>query len=68
MRAVAPKACGGAEGLLDALARPVVKLVALYGETLGSYSYLTINALNLYTLLGFNWTAPSVQPLWTAFA
>ena len=59
---------GGAEGLLDALARPVVKLVALYGETLGSYSYLTINALNLYTLLGFNWVATSTQPLWTVFA
>ena len=59
---------GGADGWIDALTRPVAKLVALYGETLGSYSYLTINALNLYTLLGMNWVATSAQPVWTVFA
>jgi len=59
---------GNARGILDALVRPVQWLVNLYGNTLGGYDYITINALNLYTLLGFNWTATSAQPLWTAFA
>ena len=59
---------GGAQGALDAIVRPVRWLFSLYQETMGGYEYLTINALNLYTLLGFNWTATSVQPLWTAFA
>lgn len=27
----------------------------LYGGTLGSYSYLSLNAFNLYALLNFNW-------------
>ena len=59
---------GGADSFIAALTQPVAKLVALYGETLGSYSYLTINALNLYTLLGFNWVSTAAQPLWTIFA
>lgn len=59
---------GKAEGVLDAVVRPVSWLVSLYGETLGSYSYLTINALNLYTLLDYNWVSTEAQPLWTVFA
>ena len=59
---------GDAEGFLDALARPVAWLIELYGSTMGSYAYLTLNALNLYTLLGFNWTATAAQPGWTVFA
>ena len=59
---------GSAEGLADALVRPVSWLYGLYGSTMGSYSYLTLNTLNLYTLLGFNWTAISAQPGWTLFA
>ena len=59
---------GRANSFIGALTQPVAKLVALYGETLGSYAYLTINALNLYTLLGFNWVATSAQPVWTVFA
>ncbi len=30
-------------------------LFKLYGGTLGSYSYFTVNAMNLYTLFGMNW-------------
>ena len=59
---------GRAEGALDAIVRPVEWIFDLYGNTLGGYAYLTINALNLYTLLGFNWTSIASQPLWTVFA
>ncbi|MDO4741542.1 MAG: hypothetical protein Q4A66_12820, partial [Eubacteriales bacterium] len=59
---------GRAEGVLDALVRPVSWMVSLYSETLGSYSYLTINALNLYTLFDFNWVSTQSQPAWTVFA
>ena len=59
---------GSAEGVSDALVRPVIWLSELYGSTMGSYSYLTLNALNLYALLGFNWTATSAQPGWLLFA
>ena len=59
---------GRADGFIEALILPVEWIIAQYGATLGSYSYLTINALNLYTLLGYNWTATSAQPLWTIFA
>lgn len=52
----------------DALIGPVRWICALYSETLGSYAYLTINALNLYTLLGYNWTPMDAQPLWMIFA
>lgn len=30
---------------------------SLYGETLSSYPYITVNACNLYSLLGKNWVA-----------
>lgn len=30
-------------------------IFSLYGETLGSYPYLSLNAFNLYTLLNANW-------------
>ena len=59
---------GSATSVADALVRPVTWLYELYGSTLGSYSYLTINTLNLYALLGFNWTATSAQIGWTVFA
>lgn len=35
---------------------PLGWLIALYGETLSSYSYATLNTANLYYLLGANWT------------
>ena len=59
---------GKAESLADALVSPVGWLTGLYGETLGSYAYLTINSLNLYALLGFNWVSTEAQPVWTIFA
>ncbi len=59
---------GRAQGPLDALVGPVVWLVRLYGATLGSYAYLTINALNLYALLGLNWAATAEHTGWLAFA
>ena len=59
---------GRAEGILQALTLPAEWIIGQYGSTLGSYSYLTINALNLYTLLGYNWVATGSQPLWTIFA
>ena len=59
---------GRAQGAADALIGPVSWIVELYGETLGSYAYITINATNLYTLLNLNWVATSAVPFWTAFA
>lgn len=59
---------GSAQSLGEALTRPVGWIVSLYGDTLNSYEYLTINALNLYEMLGYNWTATAAQPVWTAFA
>lgn len=34
---------------------PITWAFSLYGETLSSYPYITINACNLYSLLGKNW-------------
>ena len=39
--------------------KPVGWLWTLYGQTLGSYSYATLNTANLYYLLGANWTSLS---------
>lgn len=45
--------------------KPISWIINLYGSTLGSYEYATINAANLYELLGANWTALSTAvPLW----
>lgn len=59
---------GRAQSAADAILGPIPWMIELYGGTMGSYGYLTINALNLYALLGFNWTATASQPLWTIFA
>ena len=59
---------GKAEGFVDALVRPVTWLVELYSGTLGSYPYITLNALNLYTMLDMNWRAISAAPVWTTIA
>ena len=59
---------GSATSVADAVVRPVTWLVELYGNTMGSYAYLTLNTLNLYTLLNLNWTATAAVPGWTAFA
>lgn len=39
-------------------------LLGQYLETMGSYPYFSLNACNLYTLLGMNWTALSTLPAW----
>ena len=59
---------GHAESFLDALIRPVTWIVNLYSGTMGSYAYVTINALNLYDLLNLNWAATAAHPVWTAIA
>ena len=46
---------GTESGLIATLVRPVTWLVEQYSGTLGGYSYMTVNALNLYCLLGLNW-------------
>ncbi len=38
---------------------PVSWAFNLYGETLSSYAYVTINACNLYSILGMNWRSLS---------
>lgn len=48
-------------------------LIDLYGETLSSYAYATLNTANLYYLIGANWTSlethvPTALPLVTALA
>ena len=47
---------------------PVRWLVELYSSTLGSYSYITVNALNLYQLLNMNWVSTDSVRFWTVFA
>ena len=59
---------GTAQGVLDAITRPVGWVVNLYRETLGSYAYITINALNLYQLLNFNWARMDTMPVWSNIA
>ncbi|MBQ3575071.1 MAG: phospholipid carrier-dependent glycosyltransferase, partial [Clostridia bacterium] len=59
---------GRAEGFIDAIVRPVKWLIELYGGTMGSYSYITVNALNLYQLLGMNWAKTATRPVWTVIA
>ena len=57
--------CNGFEG---GILGPVQWLIELYTGTLGSYSYITVNALNLYQILNLNWADTSSQPVWTIFA
>ena len=47
---------------------PVRWLINLYTNTVGGYPHLTVNALNLYYLLGGNWTELAAQPATAAFA
>ncbi len=49
-------------------ANPLEWIINLYSNTLGSYAYVTVNALNLYNLFGLNWAAADSQPFWTVFA
>lgn len=47
---------------------PVRWLYGLYGGTMGSYDYFTINALNLYQFLGLNWVRLQAHPGLALFA
>ncbi|MGL4995712.1 MAG: phospholipid carrier-dependent glycosyltransferase, partial [Deefgea sp.] len=57
------KALGAAIGTFIVLSLPFTMsreplwIFSLYGGTLASYNYLTLNAFNLYALLGQNWVA-----------
>lgn len=42
--------------------QPFGWLFSLYGETLGSYAYATLNTANLYYLAGANWASLTQQP------
>ncbi len=57
--------CFGFEGGVLAPAR---QLIELYRSTLGSYSYLTVNALNMYQIFNLNWALTESHPIWTAAA
>ena len=59
---------GQGGGPLEVLGRPVVWLVELYAGTMKGYKYLTVNALNLFCLLGMNWQRVDDHMLLTAFA
>lgn len=53
---------------LNGIPRALIWLISLYGGTMNSYAYLTVNACNLYTLLDMNWTALESAVGLTAFA
>ena len=59
---------GRARNLGEALIYPAEWIISLYSNTLGSYAYVTINALNLYNIFGLNWVSCDAQPFWTVFA
>ena len=46
---------GRAQGTLDMFTLPVRWLIELYSGTMEGYKYVTVNALNLYVLMGLNW-------------
>jgi len=50
------------KGILYALVSPIPWLVNLYTGTTSGYSYITVNALNLYQLFGLNWVDISRAP------
>lgn len=57
--------CFGFEG---GVLNPVRRLIELYKSTLGSYSYLTVNALNIYQIFNLNWALTAKYPIWTVAA
>ncbi len=52
----------------DAVAGPVRWIIDLYSGTLGSYEYVTINALNLYILPNLNWAPIASNAAWSIAA
>ena len=55
-------------GVLSGLVRPFGWLWELYRSTMTGYSYITVNALNLYQLPGLNWAATELHPTVTTVA
>ena len=55
-------------GVLSGLVRPFGWLWELYRSTMTGYSYVTVNALNLYQLPGLNWAATELHPTVTTVA
>lgn len=56
------------EGFLKALISPVHWLISLYSDTTSGYSYITVNALNLYQLFDLNWVNVDARPFFKTFA
>ncbi|MGI6172841.1 MAG: glycosyltransferase family 39 protein [Christensenellales bacterium] len=52
----------------DAGAKGIAFLWRLYGNTMSTYKYITVNACNLYTLLNLNWSPMESHPYLSAFA
>ncbi|MEG0933994.1 MAG: glycosyltransferase family 39 protein [Clostridia bacterium] len=48
--------------------RPVAWLIGQYGGAMGSYGHMTVNACNLYALLGMNWMEMSATPSTAIFS
>ena len=59
---------GQANGLADALVRPVTWAVNQYSGTMQGYRYMTVNTLNLHCLLGLNWEMLETHPVVSALA
>ena len=53
---------GGWRFYPDGWFKPVCWLLNLYGNTLSSYPYFSINACNVFALLGLNWTELAMFP------
>ena len=47
---------------------PVKFLIALFTGTTGGYSYMTVNALNLYCAFNLNWVSTALHPVLTGVA
>lgn len=56
------------ENIFKALISPVSWLISLYSDTTSGYSYITVNALNLYQLFDLNWANVSYHPFVKGFA
>ncbi|MEA4897703.1 MAG: phospholipid carrier-dependent glycosyltransferase [Christensenellaceae bacterium] len=53
---------------LPAALRPIGYLVSLYGGTMAHYAHMTVNACNLYMLMGLNWCGMDAVPAIALFS
>ncbi len=53
---------------LPAALRPLGYLLSLYGGTMAHYAHMTVNACNLYMLMGLNWRAMDAVPAIALFS